>query len=242
VSAPLFLVAALPDGATFTLDGPEGRHAATVQRLRVGEPLVLGDGRGGAVRAEVIAVGSGTVDVSLGERTMTLAPDPRIVVAQALAKGDRGELAVQVMTEVGVDRIVPWSAARSIARWVGDRGEKAWQRWEATVREATKQARRSWRPELGTPASTADLVNLVRASSACLVLHEAATSAIGAVPLPPRGDVLLIVGPEGGVTDDELAAFESAGAQAVRLGESVMRTSTAGAAGIAALSVRLGRW
>ncbi len=236
MSDPLFLVAALPDGDLLTLDGPEGHHAATVQRLRVSESLLVGDGRGSVVRATVTAVGRGTLDLALGERTYEPQPTPRIVVVQGIAKGDRGELAVQAMTEVGVDVIVPWAAARSVARWKSD---KAHQRWVDTAREAVKQSRRAWVPVVEPPLSTKDLAGRV---GGAFVLHETAAVRLSTVELSTAGDVVMVVGPEGGITPDELAAFEAAGAQTVRLGSSVLRTSTAGPAAIAALSVRLGRW
>jgi 16S rRNA (uracil1498-N3)-methyltransferase len=242
VSLPLFLVPELPTRSVYTLDGAEGRHAATVQRLTTGERLLLGDGRGGLAEAVVTAVRKGTLELSIGDRREVAAPEPRIVAAQALAKGDRGELAVQMMTEVGVDEIIPWAAARSITQWKAERGEKAWQRWEATIREATKQARRAWLPGLAPQASTASLTKRIQASRTALVLHEEASEAIGSVPLAAGGDLVLVVGPEGGVTPDELEALQTAGAVPVRMGEPVLRTSTAGAAAIAALSVRLGRW
>ena len=233
MSAPQFLVPVLPAGAQFTLDGPEGHHAATVQRLRVGERLVLCDGSGGTVAATVVGAGKGSLDLSLGERSHEPAPDPRLVVVQGIAKGDRGELAVQAMTEVGVDAIVPWAAVRSVARWTSD---KPRQRWADTAREAAKQARRAWVPLVAAPVSTRDI------PAGALVLHEEAAVALTAVPLPPGGDIVLVVGPEGGIAPEELVALEQAGATAVRLGPSVLRTSTAGPAALAVLSARLGRW
>src|SRR3954454_23118495 len=146
MSAPLFLVDDLPAGPTGTLDGPEGHHAATVQRLRAGERLILADGRGGTAYAEALAVGRGSVEFRVAERSFAPAHDPRLVVVQGIAKGDRGELAVQAMTEIGVDEIVPWAAARSVAQWRGERGGRARDKWVATAREAAKQARRAWLP------------------------------------------------------------------------------------------------
>ena len=236
MSDPLFLVTALPDGDALTLDGPEGHHAATVQRLRVGESLLVGDGRGTLVRASVIAAGKGTLDLALGERTYEPLPKPRIVAVQGIAKGDRGELAVQAMTEVGVDVIVPWAAARSVAQWKSD---KQHQRWVDIAREAAKQSRRAWVPVVEPPASTKDLLGRVEGA---FVLHETASTRLSTVALPTGQDVVVVVGPEGGITSDELVAFEAAGAQAVRLGASVLRTSTAGPAAIAVLSAALGRW
>lgn len=234
MSDALFFVDVLPDGDTLVLDGPEGHHAATVARLRVGEALLVGDGRGTVVRSRVAAVGKGSLTVTLGERTYEPPPTPRIVVAQGIAKGDRGELAVQAMTEVGVDAIIPWAAARSVARWTSPRPHE---RWVATARAAAKQARRPWVPAVEPMASTRDLAGRVT-----FVLHEEATVALSTVDLPSREEIVLVVGPEGGITPEELELFASAGAQAVRLGPYVLRTSTAGPAAVAVLSARLSRW
>jgi 16S rRNA (uracil1498-N3)-methyltransferase len=243
VSAPLFLVTALPEGSRFTLDGAEGHHAATVQRLRVGEVLTLADGRGGTASAQVTSVGRGSIDVTVTERRLIPAADPRLVVVQGIAKGDRGELAVQAMTEIGVDEIVPWAASRSVAQWRGERGGKARDKWVSTAREAAKQARRSWLPIIaGDPdCSTKQIAERLRAAAA-FVLHEAATERLTTATLPEAGEIVLVVGPEGGIADAELDAFGAAGAAVVRLGESVLRTSTAGVAALAVLSARLDRW
>lgn len=247
VSAPLFLVESLPTGDSYTLHGPEGHHAASVQRLRVGEELLLADGRGGLAAAVVGAVGRGTLDVSITTRRYVDAPDPRLVVVQGIAKGDRGELAVQAMTEVGADEIVPWAAVRSVTQWRGDRGSRARDKWAATAREAAKQARRAWLPvvagDAGRPGeSTNRVVERLSAASAAFVLHEEAAERLATADLPATGDLVLVVGPEGGITPEEVAAFRAAGARPVRLGTTVLRTSTAGVAALAVLSARLRRW
>ena len=243
MSPPLFLVPDLPDipdlpdVATVRLDGPEGHHAANVQRLRIGERVVLADGRGTLAPGVVAAVEKGALAVHLESRSFEEPPDPRLTVVQGIAKGDRGELAVQAMTEVGVDAIVPWQAARSIARW---RDERPVERWRATVREAAKQARRAWLPPVSGARTTAQVLASLPAFA--LVLDESAERRLSSVELPPAGDIALVVGPEGGIAPEELAAFAAAGALPVRLGSSILRTSTAGVAAISALSVRLGRW
>jgi 16S rRNA (uracil1498-N3)-methyltransferase len=244
VSAPLFLVDELPAGPSLTLTGPEGHHAATVQRIRPGETLTLADGRGGTATAEVTAVGRGSVDLTITGRDRVAAADPRLVVVQGIAKGDRGELAVQAMTEIGVDEIVPWAAARSVAQWRGERGAKARDKWVSTAREAAKQARRPWLPVVGgaPDCSTKQVAARLSAATAGLVLHEEASLRLTAAELPPSGDIVLVVGPEGGIGEAELAAFAEAGATAVRLGREVLRTSTAGVAALAVLSARLRRW
>ncbi|OJF09537.1 16S rRNA (uracil(1498)-N(3))-methyltransferase [Couchioplanes caeruleus] len=244
MSAPLFLVEDLPTSRRFTLSGREGHHAADVQRLRTGEALILADGRGGSVRAEVTGVGRGSVDVEVGERTFAPAPDPRLVVVQGIAKGDRGELAVQAMTEIGVDEIVPWAASRSVAQWRGDRGVRAREKWVSTAREAAKQARRPWLPVVsGDPdVPTKQAAARLSAATAAFVLHEEATDRLTAAKLPAAGEIVLVVGPEGGISDQEVGAFVAAGAQPVRLGDAVLRTSTAGVAALAVLSALLDRW
>ncbi|HEX7746331.1 MAG TPA: 16S rRNA (uracil(1498)-N(3))-methyltransferase [Micromonosporaceae bacterium] len=244
MSAPLFLVDRLPAGDTYCLDGPEGHHAATVQRLRVGQDLILGDARGGTVTAVVTAVGRGVLNLAVTSRRHHERPEPRLVVVQGIAKGERGELAVQAMTEVGVDEIVPWAAARSVAQWRGERGAKARDKWAATAREAAKQARRPWCPAVsGEPdASTRVVAGRLATAAAGFVLHEAADTRLTTVDLPATGEIVLVVGPEGGIDDAEVTAFGAAGALPVRLGDAVLRTSTAGVAALSVLSARLGRW
>ena len=233
---PVYVCARL-DGDEVVLDGAEGRHAAVVRRTRVGEVVDLVDGRGTRCTGSVTAVGKDTLTVQVTARVVEPEPSPRVTVVQALAKGDRGELAVELATEAGVDAILPWAAARCVVRWEGERGAKALERWRATAREAAKQARRAWFPEVGELVSTGDVAGM---PGTVLVLHEAATTRLVDVPLD--GDVVLVVGPEGGVTDEELAQLTAAGATAVRLGPTVLRTSTAGVAAVAVVSSRTGRW
>lgn len=242
MTVPWFLVASLPAaGSEYLLDGPEGHHASVVQRLRAGESLVLTDGRGGTAPAEVLSAGRGTLTVRVSSVGYQEPPVPRLVVVQGIAKGDRGELAVQAMTEVGVDEIVPWAAARSVARWQGPRPHE---RWVATAREAAKQSRRAWQPAVAPMTSTAEVTARLAEAGTALVLHGSAAAArLSTVELSAgTGDIVLAVGPEGGITDDELAAFAGAGAVPVRLGRTVLRTSTAGVAALSVLSVRLARW
>jgi 16S rRNA (uracil1498-N3)-methyltransferase len=239
VSPPLFLVDDLPPGDLVRLDGPEGHHAAVVQRLRVGERIMVGDGRGTRASAVVTAVGKAVLDAEIVARSHQAAARPGITVVQGIAKGDRAELAVAMMTEVGVDSIVPWQAARSVAKWKDDRPLG---RWRTTAREAAKQSRRAWLPDVAGPARTADAARTLAGAAVALVLHEEADRPLSTVDLPAGGDIAVVVGPEGGIDPDELAAFAAAGALPVRLGSDVLRTSTAGAAAVAALSVRLGRW
>ena len=223
------------------LTGPEGRHAATVRRVKVGEAVDLADGRGTRARCTVVGLAQDVVRLRVEVRETEPEPAPRLVLVQALAKGDRGELAVELATEVGVDEVVPWSAERCIVKWEGPRGEKALSRWRSTAREAGKQSRRARHPVVGHWVSTEELLERV-ATTPTLLLHEGASAPLASVPLPASGDLLLVVGPEGGLTDRELRALTGAGAVAVRLGSSVVRTSTAGAAAVAVVSARTSRW
>ncbi|MCO1656654.1 16S rRNA (uracil(1498)-N(3))-methyltransferase [Pseudonocardia humida] len=242
-TAPLFLVESVPASGPLLLDGPEGRHAAAVKRLRVGEAVLVADGRGGLGRAEVVAVAKDAVELVVAGRTALAPPAVRVTLAQALVKGDRGELAVELATEAGVDEVLPWKAARCIARWEpGPRGDKALARWRATVREAAKQARRAWVPSVGEPLTTAALAARVAAADLALVLHESATVGLAELDLPAAGELLLVVGPEGGLSDGEIAELTAAGARAVRLGPEVLRASTAAAVALGALGALTGRW
>jgi 16S rRNA (uracil1498-N3)-methyltransferase len=241
VSPPLFLLDDIPDADEVFLSGDEGRHAARVQRIKAGETVLVADGAGTLLTCAVRAVGPDGLQLAVSARRTVPVPTPRLVVIQALPKGERGELAVEVLTELGADEIVPWAAARSIVQWHGARGEKALQKWRRTAREAAKQSRRAWIPAVPELHRTADVTARL-AAGAALVLHEEAGVPLAAAPLPAGGDLVVVVGPEGGIAPAELEAFESAGATPVRLGEPVLRTSTAGAAALAALSVRLGRW
>ncbi|HEX5401792.1 MAG TPA: 16S rRNA (uracil(1498)-N(3))-methyltransferase [Pseudonocardiaceae bacterium] len=240
---PVFLVEHLPDGNQAVLDGPEGRHAATVRRLRAGEGLMLSDGQGGLAECAVRAVDRDAVTLAVVRSWTEPSPQPRVVLAQALVKGDRGELAVELATEAGVDEILPWRAERCVAKWDdGPRGEKALARWRNTVREAAKQARRAWCPPVAGPVDTTALAERVRNADIALVLHESATRRLTDVALPASGDLLLVVGPEGGITDAELAILGAVGALSVRLGPMVLRASTAAAVALGALGPLTRRW
>lgn len=244
-TAPVFLVRELPAGAAGVLTGEEARHAVTVRRMRAGERLTLSDGAGAAADCVIAAVRPGRdpeLDVTVEHRWQRPAPSLRVTVAQALAKGDRGELAVELATEAGADAILPWRAERSVAKWDdGPRGVKALARWRSTARAAAKQARRAWLPPVREPVDTTELAEVAATSSLALVLEGTASGGLHDVELPSSGELLLVVGPEGGITDAELAKLRDAGAVPVRLGDPVLRTSTAAAVALGALGA-LRRW
>jgi 16S rRNA (uracil1498-N3)-methyltransferase len=231
---PVFLVTPGElSGPALTLTGPEGHHAAAVRRLRAGERADVSDGAGTLAEGVVTAVGKDSVSIEIRVTRAVAPPQP---------KGDRGELAVELMTEVGVDAVLPWSAERSIARWQGDRGERALAKWRSTAREAAKQSRRAWLPEIAAPVSTAALAKRVSGAACAIVLEADATLKLHQFELPDAGDIMLIVGPEGGISPAERAALRAAGAIEARLGPTVLRTSTAGAVGAATLLTRTARW
>jgi 16S rRNA (uracil1498-N3)-methyltransferase len=226
----------------FVLAGAEGRHAAAVRRLRSGEALVLTDGAGGLAPATVTAAWPSELTLDVGAARPEAPPDVRVTLVQALPKGERGELAVELATEAGVDAIMPWAAQRCVARWrTAEQVDKGVRRWRTTARESAKQARRAFVPGVHDLATTAEVAALA-APATTLVLHESSVTPLAAAGLPPCGDVVLIVGPEGGLTEEELTVFGSAGATVVRLGPQVLRTSTAGAVALGALGVLTGRW
>lgn len=229
-------------GSTVQVTGDEAHHAVAVRRLGVGERLVLTDGRGCSVTGAVSTTAKKSFDLVVEEVERAVRPEPRVTVVQALPKGERGELAVEVLTEVGVDVVVPWAASRSIAVWRGERAAKSHAKWASTAREAAKQARRVWHPEVTQLASTADVVARIASADVALVLHEDASAPLSAVDLPATGEILLVVGPEGGVSPEELEEFTAAGALSVRLGREVLRTSTAGVVAVGALLSRTSRW
>jgi 16S rRNA (uracil1498-N3)-methyltransferase len=243
---PLFFVASDELGVAggsdvVVLTGAEGRHAGVVRRLRPGERVDVGDGAGLIASCVVIGSGAGAgLELAVKARRTVAPPQPAITVIQAIPKGDRGELAVEEMTEVGVDRIVPWAAARSVPVWRGDNGLN---RWRATAREAAKQSRRAWIPEVTSVADTAAVAALIReADGPAFLLDPGAVTPLARAVVPSSGNVVIVVGPEGGLTEQEAAELLAAGAAAGRLGPTVLRTSTAGAVAAAVLLSRSNRW
>ena len=238
MSDPLFLARfdRVRIGGIVEVTGDEARHAVVVKRTTPGEGVLLADGAGRAVRGRVVAAERNRLAVEVTEILESHPRAHRFVVAQALAKGDRSELAVETMTELGVDEILAWQASRSIVRWQGERGVKSLGRCTATAREATKQSRRFRIPEVSA-VTTTRVVERIEAAELALVLHESAEKTLSRVKLPEAGEILLIVGPEGGISPEELERFRGAGAVPVRISDGVLRTSTAGAIAIGQLTV-----
>ncbi|RYV52564.1 16S rRNA (uracil(1498)-N(3))-methyltransferase [Pengzhenrongella frigida] len=268
MSAPVFLaepgsLTGYAPGSVYVLAGAEGRHAAVVQRRHAGERVDVVDGAGVRLVGTVEAASPEGLRVLVADRVDEPRPEVALVLVQALAKGDRDEQAIEAATEIGVDGVLPWQAERSIVVWRADRAAKGLARWQGIVRAGAKQSRRAHVPAVEPVVDHRGLAARVRAvvgaGGVALVLHEEASVPLAQVSLPspvarpmaglsagdpsiaPR-EVLVVVGPEGGISDRELATLTGAGAQVVRLGPHVLRTSTAGPVALALLAERLGRW
>lgn len=225
-------------GARVSVTGDEARHAATVARVRPGERVAISDGAGFVVWGPVVAASAAELAIEVDEVRHDPEPEPPLWLAQALAKGDRDELAIQAATELGAAGVIPWAAERSVSRWEGAKAAKGRDRWASIVREATKQAIRSRVPEVAELAAVGELAVL---PGQLLVLDPLGEASLTTVPLDGRR-ITLVVGPEGGIAPREFEALVAAGAVRVRLGPEVLRTSTAGPAALAVLNARLGRW
>jgi len=246
VVATLFYLDPLPEaGAIAVLDGKEGRHAATVRRIAVGERLVFADGRGGIADVEVVAVAKDRLDAAVLARRTVEPARPRVTIVQALPKSDRSELAVELATEAGADRFVPWQSSRCVARW-DSKADKGVARWRAVATAAAKQSRRAHVPVVEPLHRTADTLafvhGVVAAGGVVAVLHESATVPFASLPLADASELVLVVGPEGGLDDDEVDGLVAVGATAVSLGPTVLRTSTAAAVALGAVGVLTDRW
>jgi 16S rRNA (uracil1498-N3)-methyltransferase len=246
VTAPVFVLddlGSVAPGHVVVLAGSEGRHAVSSLRLNAGEDVDLVDGRGRRAGGVIEAIdGDRVARVLIRDVSDESAPAPRVIVVQALPKGERGERAVELLTEVGVDVIVPWAARNCVTQWKGERAHRGHRKWLDAAHAAAKQSRRARFPEVTEVSSTADVIARVATADLVLLLHEEATDPIGSMALPAEGDILIIVGPEGGVSPDEVAALEAAGATSVQLGPTVLRTSSAGMAAVAVLLAQTARW
>jgi len=242
VSRALFYVDALPAaGGLAVVDGDEGFHASTVRRMRVGEELDLSDGAGELAHCVIEEAVKGRLTARVLSVSSVPAPTPPVTVVQALPKSERSELAIELATEAGADAFVAWQSERCVARWDGAaKVEKGLRRWGSVARSAARQSRRAWVPSVSGPVSIDELVASL--TGLVLVLHESATVPLRNIAVAQADSVTLIVGPEGGISDAEIERFTAAGAVPVRLGPSVLRTSTAAAVALGALGVLTERW
>ena len=242
---PLFQHALAPTptvGSDVLLDGAEAKHAISVRRMRVGEGIQLANGNGLRVTGVVSRLDANALLVSVDQVVEEQLPQPSITLVQALAKGDRDEMAVQAGTELGISAVIPWQADRSVSRWEGAKVAKGVQRWQTIATEAAKQALRAFNPTVAEPVTSKQLANLVPDFAQVLVLDPTASEGLASIQLTSAGSIAIVVGPEGGISDAELESLEAKGAKRVHLGSSILRTSTAGMAAISVIESRLGRW
>jgi 16S rRNA (uracil1498-N3)-methyltransferase len=230
-------------GDTIVLAGDEGRHATTVRRLGPGEHVDITDGAGTMATCVIAATRPGVCELTVLDRAVRPAPAPRVTVVQAIPKGDRGEQAVETMTEVGVDEVVPWAAERCVVRWRDGKAERGAARWRSTAIAAAKQARRPWFPAVAELATMAAVAALVQAADLAVVLDPDAAQTLPAVAgAAGVTDIVLVVGPEGGISPAEAGLLTRAGATGARLGPTVLRASSAGAIAAALVMTAAGRW
>ena len=245
MAATLFYADTIPAvGATAIIDGDEGFHAATVRRIRPGESLVLSDGAGALAECVVENADKRSLTARVTARRTAPRPRPTVTVVQAIPKAERSELAVELATEAGADEFIAWQAERCVARWDDDRAAKGLRRWRAVARSAARQSRRAWIPEVTGPLAIGELCDSLRTrpGAVALVLHESAERPLAEVPVARAESVVVVIGPEGGITDAEVAALAAVGAVPVRLGPTVLRTSTAAAVALGALGVLTPLW
>jgi 16S rRNA (uracil1498-N3)-methyltransferase len=245
VVEPLFFAAIGSDtvvGSSFTLGGPEAKHAVSVRRMSIGEAIAVSDGSGIKIRGRVSKLQKETLELSVESIDEILPPNCQLFLVQALAKGDRDELAIQACTELGVFGVIPWQAERSISIWKAEKRQKGQTRWQAIVTEAAKQSLRAFIPKVGEVLDSQELVSALAGFDQVLILDPDSTTSITDLTPTATGRVAVVVGPEGGMSVQELESFAKAGFSSVRLGAGVLRTSTAGMAAVSYLQAKLGDW
>ena len=237
----LFLVDKLEDSNLIEVVGDEAHHAIKVLRITVGEEILVSDGAGNWVRASIENIEKKTFTARVLERGFQPEKSPRLIVVQGLPKSDRVKDAIEILVESGVDLIIPWQADRSISKWRQDSLDK----WQSAAVAATKQSRRFRKPEIIDGLTLSQLLEIESENSAVLVMHESATTKLSEVVTSKFGEmseIIIVIGPEGGISESELAVLESAGAHIVGLGPEVFRSAHAGGAALSAVSALIGRW
>jgi len=237
----LFLVDKLEDSNLIEVSGDEAHHAIKVLRITVGEEILLSDGVGNWVRASVENIEKKAFTAKVLEHGLQPEKSPRLIVVQGLPKSDRVKDAIEILVESGVDLIIPWQADRSISKWRQDSLDK----WQSAVVAATKQSRRFRKPEIIDGLTLSQLLEIESENSAVLVMHESATTKLSEVVTSKFGgmsEIIIVIGPEGGISESELSILESAGAHIVGLGPEVFRSAHAGGAALSAVSALIGRW
>lgn len=237
----LFLVDKLESSQSIEVAGDEAHHAIKVLRIKLGEEILVSDGAGNWIRAVVENIEKKTFMAKVLERGFQEEKSPRLIVVQGLPKSDRVKDAIEILVESGVDLIIPWQADRSISKWQKDSLDK----WQSAAVAATKQSRRFRKPEIVDGLSLSQLLEIESENSAFLVMHESATTKLSEVvtsKFAGMSEIIIVIGPEGGISDSELAVLEGIGAHIVGLGPEVFRSAHAGGAALSAVSALIGRW
>jgi 16S rRNA (uracil1498-N3)-methyltransferase len=235
----LFFVDDLPTtvGATYEFDSEDAFHAIKVLRIAAGEIFNLSDGKGAWSRVNVLNVNKKSMSVKVLETGFEEALPQQFTIVQAIPKGDRIKESIEMSTEGGADRIVMWKATRSIGR-----ADEKIDKLQNTAREASKQSRRFRIPEVAGVASTDSVVDEIAKADLALVFHESAVQTISQIVTPGATKVAIIIGPEGGLTAEELETFAAAGAKVVLMGRPILRSAHAGLAALAAVNTALSVW
>ena len=235
----LFFVDDLPTtvGQMYTFDNEDAIHAIRVLRTGPGEIFWLSDGNGSFSTVKAVDVAKKSMQCEVIESEFQEPLEIEYTVIQALPKGDRLKECAGLLTEAGADRIVFWSSARSIGK-----ADKTLDKLDVTVREASKQARRFRIPEIIGPLTTAQVIDEIARTDLAVLFHESATSKLSAITASKVAKALIIIGPEGGITDEELETFTSSGAKIALMGRPIFRSAHAGIAGLAAVQTLLKSW
>lgn len=230
----LFFVPDLPTqvGASYSFNSEDANHAIKVLRIEVGEIFRVSDGNGGWANVKVNEVTKRSLETTVLEVGRQEPLDIQFTVVQALPKSDRAKEAVELLTEAGADVIVPWLANRSISR------TEVISKFATTAREASKQSRRLFIPQLHETVKEKGVIELIKNADLALVFHESAEVKLSEIITPQikAKNVVIVIGPEGGITDEELAAFAAAGAHVAGLGRPILRSAHAGLAALSAVN------
>jgi 16S rRNA (uracil1498-N3)-methyltransferase len=235
----LFFVDQISSGSTQELSGDEGHHAVKVMRLQFGEQIKIADKLGNWVSGAITEVGKKSLKIDISERGNAEHLKPELILVQAVTKSDRTKEMLELLTVAGADQIIPWQAQRCISKWKSDSTDK----WLTTIKESAKQARRVKLPVLSDAVTTNQLVKLFQAEDQIIVLHESAQLNLSQFKFVEKTKrIFIIIGPEGGISEDEIAQLTSAKAVVVRMGENVLRSAHAGFAALSGIQTLIGRW
>jgi 16S rRNA (uracil1498-N3)-methyltransferase len=245
VVEPLFISPIPSDtksGSKIRIAGAEAKHAMSVRRLQVGEAISVSDGQGNKARGKVSLLSKDLLELDVESVEKIERPKPQLILVQALAKGDRDEMAVQACTELGIQTVIPWQSERSVSIWKPEKQDKHRLRWQTIATEAAKQSLRPFIPEVERVLGTLELTERLKQFDLTLVLDPTSSTALTSVPLLGHQSIAIVVGPEGGISPQELDQFRSAGLNLVGLGSGILRTSTAGVAVVSYLQATHGNW